>query len=104
MAANEPRFATVVWLDAWADGVDDVSPDKVAEKHKPIEMTTRGWVLLDDDVGVSLFYERSADGSYRGRTFIPRGMIKDISDFPPKRKPRTKREAKQTLESNDPQN
>ena len=87
----EPRFVACRWLDAWCDGVDDVSIEKVAEKHKPLEMETRGWLLLDDDIGVSLFYERSGDqASYRGRTFIPRGMVKSVTDFPPKRKRKPK--------------
>jgi hypothetical protein len=86
---SEPRFVICRWLDAWCDGVDDVTIEKVIEKHRPLEMETRGWLLLEDDVGVSLFYERSADlASYRGRTFIPRGMVKSIEDFPPKRKKR----------------
>jgi hypothetical protein len=92
MANSEPRFAQVVWLDAWSDGVDDVTLDKVHEKHHPLEMQTRGWILLDDEIGISLFYERQGDmSSYRGRTFIPRGMIKSVDDFPAKRKPRVKR-------------
>lgn len=86
---KEPRFVTVEWDDAWADGVDDTTLDKVHEKHRPIVMETRGWLLLDDDAGVSLFYERVKDHtSYRGRTFIPRGMIVSVNDFPPKRKAR----------------
>jgi hypothetical protein len=89
---TEPRFVICKWLDAWCDGVDDTTFDKVHEKHKPMEMETRGWVLLDDEVGVSLFYERQGDlSSYRGRTFIPRGMIISVTDFPPKRKARAKK-------------
>ncbi len=81
-----PRFVTVTWEDAWADGVDDTSPDKVHEKHRPIVMETRGWLLQEDDVGVSIFYERTQDQlSYRGRTFILRGMIVKIEDFPVRR-------------------
>ncbi len=83
---KEPRFVSVAWTDAWADGVDDVTMDKVHEKHKAIAMETRGWLLLDDETGVSLFYERAGDrSSYRGRTFIPRGMVVSVSDFPAKR-------------------
>lgn len=89
---TEPRYVTCTWLDAWADPVDDVSLEKAAEKHKPLEMETRGWLLVDNEVGISLFVERTADrDSYRGRTFIPKGMIKSVEDFPPikkRRKPR----------------
>ena len=82
---------TVTWDDAWADGVDDTSLDKVYEKHKPVPLETRGWLGLDNEAGVSLFPERQKDqSSYRGRTFIPRGMIVSIEDFPPKRKRKRK--------------
>lgn len=84
---KEPRFVTVTWLDAWADGVDDVTPENVKDKHKPIEMETRGWLLVDDEEGVSVFYERvKGTSNYRGRTFVLRGMIKSIEDFPAKRR------------------
>lgn len=87
----EPRFVTVEWDDAWADGVDDTTVDKVHDKHHPIVLETRGWLLADDETGVSLFSERVKDqSSYRGRTFIPRGMVVSVSDFPP-RKTRTKK-------------
>lgn len=83
---TEPRFVTVTWQDAWADGVDDTSIEKAHEKHRPIVMETRGWLLKEDDVGVSIFYERTQDQlSYRGRTFILRGMIVKIEDFPVRR-------------------
>jgi hypothetical protein len=88
---TQPRFVNVVWNDAWADGVDDSTLEKVHEKHHPMVMETRGWLGLDDDIGVSLFSERTNDQvSYRGRTFIPRGMIISVADFPPKRKRNTK--------------
>lgn len=97
---TEPRFVAVEWIDAWADGVDDVTHETVRDKHRPLIMETRGWLMVDDEVGVSLFYERCTEPlSYRGRTFIPRGMVRSVADFPPK-KPRTPRVkiAKQTQE------
>jgi hypothetical protein len=88
----EPRYVTCVWEDAFADGVDDTTPEQAHERHKPLTMETRGWLLVDDEVGISVFYERCLEPlSYRGRTFIPRGMVKSVEDFPPKRKPRIKR-------------
>ena len=90
----EPRFVEIQWIDAWADGVDDVTFETVADKHQPLVMHTRGWLLLENDTGVSLFYERCLSPlSYRGRTFIPRGMIRSIEDFPAK-KPRRAKPAK----------
>ena len=97
---TEPRFVICRWLDAWCDGVDDVTIEKVAEKHKPLEMETRGWLLLEDEVGVSLFYERTGDqSSYRGRTFIPKGMVKSIEDFPPRKRARIRKSPKVSEEN-----
>ena len=91
---SEPRYVNLRWLDAWSDPVDDVSIEKAKEKHKPLEMETRGWLLVDDETGVSIFCERTADQeSYRGRTFVPRGMVKSIEDFPKRRKPSTRKSA-----------
>lgn len=88
---NEFRFVFVTWDDAWGDAHENISPADVSEKHAPTRMQTSGWLLKDDDRGVSLFAERcldQGDGGYRGRTFIPRAMIISVSDKPNPRKPR----------------
>lgn len=89
----EPVLVTVKWDDAWGDAHESVSPSDVGEKHKPTLMETVGWLLKDDDSGVSLFNERcldQGDGSYRGRTFIPKAMIVSITPVVKLRKPRKK--------------
>lgn len=84
---SEPRFVTVVWSDAYADGVEDVTIEHAKEKHRPIVMETRGYMLVDDEVGVSLFHERCReDNTFRGRTFILRQNVISVEDFPTKRK------------------
>jgi len=72
----------VSWNDAWIDGTDPVNPADVAASHKPKVIHTLGWLLRDDDVGVSLANENyDEDTTYRGRTFIPRAMIQSVSAF-----------------------
>ena len=91
---KDPQFCEVTWIDAWADGVDDTTSEDVHLKHTPLTMVTRGWVLKNDEVGVSMFHERCVDpASYRGRTFIPAGMIKSVEPYPKikTRKPRVKK-------------
>lgn len=90
---NGPQFCEVRWLDAWADGVDDTTPEDVHMKHRPILMITRGWVLKNDEIGVSMFYEMCLDPpSYRGRTFIPKGMVVSVEPYP-KQRARVKRKS-----------
>ena len=73
-------FAVVQWLDAWADAHDSASASDVGIKHKSVAMRTAGWLLADDDNGVSLFSEYcSEDETFRSRTFIPRAMIVNVA-------------------------
>jgi hypothetical protein len=68
-----------VWDDAWTNE-NAVSLQDVGHTHKPEVITTLGWLLKQDDTGVSLANEFYAE-TYRGRTFIPAPMIKSILPF-----------------------
>lgn len=68
-------FIEVVWRDAWADAVTAVTLKDVHESHKPELITTFGWLLFEDEDGISLANEVCADGSYRGRSYIPKVLI-----------------------------
>jgi hypothetical protein len=86
MKGKGPRFVAVTWEDSWGDTAGDATPENVHEKHHPAIMQTVGWLLLENEIGTSIFCERDTqDGSYRGRTFIPKKMILVMEDFPPKR-------------------
>lgn len=84
-------LVVVAWDDAWTDE-NSVTLDNVRASHKPIRVHTIGWLLLDDDVGVSIANEYY-DSTYRGRTFILRSMVRSVEPFvlnkPPK--PRAKK-------------
>lgn len=76
-----PDFVIVTWLDAWVDGTGAVTLKDVKETHKPELIQTAGWLLLNDEEGISIANELCSDGSYRGRTFILKGMIKSVTPF-----------------------
>lgn len=82
----EPPFMEVVWEDAFSDPTADIHPDNALDSHKPTIMHTRGWILVDDGVGISVFNEFNPEsGCYRGKTFIPRGMIVEVRPIKNKR-------------------
>lgn len=90
---SEPTLVVVEWYDAWVDGTDTVNPADPDPRHHATLMQTLGWLVRDTELGVSIFNERCIDdddGSYRSRTFIPRGMIKSITPFIMS-KPRTRK-------------
>ena len=70
----------VTWHDAWTNELG-VTVEDVRASHKPMVVRTIGWLLLDDEVGVSLANEHFDDESYRGRTFILRSMVVDVQPF-----------------------
>jgi hypothetical protein len=76
MTSRGVPFVEVEWLDAWASAAEDFD---VAVHHKPWENRTRGWLVRDDESGVSVSPERSpkAGGGwvYRGHTFVPRALV-----------------------------
>jgi hypothetical protein len=68
-------LVTVEWNDAWGSKDDEVTLEDVASSHKPTIVRTIGWLVYEDAEGVSVFNE-TYEGKYRGRTFIPRAMIR----------------------------
>jgi hypothetical protein len=71
---NNLKLAVVVWNDAWVRAENPIDLEDARAAHKPEPVTTVGWVLLDNEVGIQLaneYYEQT----YRGRTFIPRAMV-----------------------------
>jgi hypothetical protein len=79
------QLVEVVWNDAWADHDNFSTIHGITQSHDPLVVHTLGWLLVDDEKGLSVANERSSedDGkdTYRGRTFIPRAMIKSVTPF-----------------------
>lgn len=79
-------LVVVTWHDAWADTDGFASMHGIQQTHQPMPIQTIGWLLQDDDVGVSLANEQSQDRDdgqevFRGRTFIPRAMVQTVQPF-----------------------
>lgn len=74
-------LVVVTWLDAWGDMTTPVELSEVGKSHKAEEVTTIGWVLRDDETGIQLSGEHCADGTYRSRSFIPRGMVQSVTPY-----------------------
>jgi len=93
---DSPILVSVVWRDAWVDGNEPILLKEAHLKHKPLIVTTLGWLLIDDQDGVSLANEKYEEDSgldtYRGRTYIPREMVLKVTPFKKPRKPRKKAE------------
>lgn len=91
-----PILVSVDWKDAWVDGNEPILLKEAHLKHKPLVVTTLGWLLLHNEDGVSLANEKYVDDSgldtFRGRTYIPREMVLKVTPFKKVRKPRRKSE------------
>lgn len=81
---SEPQFVIVKWLDAWGEETSEATVANAHEAHRAVPMETAGWLLRQDETGVSIFCERcteKAEYVYRGRTFIPTGMIVSVTPY-----------------------
>jgi hypothetical protein len=90
-------FVSVIWLDAWKGATTEVTLKDVDQHHKAFRLMSRGWLLKDDEAGVTIANEcglATDDEGYRGLSFIPRGMIESVE---PLIKPRAKRVGRSAL-------
>jgi hypothetical protein len=81
VANTKLPLVIVTWDDAWGDAVTAISERDAHESHKPEVIRTIGWVIHQDPEGVKLVTEICEDGTYRGQSYIPRGMITDMQEF-----------------------
>lgn len=81
------RVVCVTWTDAHGNAFAIYEAHELP--HAPAIVKTYGVLLREDDAGVSLASEVFEGGNYRGVTFIPKGMIRELMDVG--RKPRAKR-------------
>lgn len=78
------QFVSVHWKDAWQDQENFSTAHGIRATHEPMPVETIGWLIVDDDVGISVANERSTqDGVdvFRGRTLVPRAMVVSVTPF-----------------------
>ena len=76
MSPSHLPIVIVTWDDAHGSATKDVTERELP--HAPTRMQSIGWLLRDDETGVSIgtevFYEDGV-AYFRGHTFVPRGMV-----------------------------
>jgi hypothetical protein len=83
---TKPLMALVTWLDPSSTASGEVHHiDDLTAAHGPVTVTTMGWVLKDDDKGMSVACESLGGGSYRGFTFILKALIVSVRYLSEKR-------------------
>ncbi len=84
-----PPFPIVAltWDDAHAQDATKVfTADQL--DHKPISITTVGWLLRHDSTGSSIACEYCGDGDFRGITFVPKELVRDTVQISAAKRPR----------------
>lgn len=93
--ADKRQLVIVQWDDAWQDQENFATAHGIIATHAPLPVETIGWLIQDDDVGISIANEQSTDDGqpvFRGRTFVPRAMVRSVTPYN-LAKPRAKRPA-----------
>lgn len=80
---HDKTFVIVEWDDPNSSSVEVITDENIAEFHVPELMETAGWLLRDDDKGVSvaneLYYEKGK-ARWRGHTFIVRALVRKVTE------------------------
>jgi len=80
------KFALVIWGDAHQT-LDQKTMDEVRARHRPDPIHTQGYILIDDEKGISIAGELmpatngESEESYRHLTFIPRGWVIEVQEI-----------------------
>jgi hypothetical protein len=89
-----PVMKRVTWLDPCSpDATAVYNISDLAAVHRPLRVTTMGWVLKETPDGVTIANEDCGSGDYRGLTYIMRALIVEEVALP---KVRAKRIAAKT--------
>lgn len=82
MANDVPKLPLVlaIWKDANTGNDDVVTLENVTTYHKPTLVNTLGWLVHEDEEGLTIVNE-FYDDAFRGRTFIYRPMLVKLIQF-----------------------
>jgi hypothetical protein len=79
---HDKPFVLVQWEDPNSSSVEVITDENIADFHAPEVMETAGWLLRDDEKGVSvaneIYYEKGKP-RWRGHTFIVRALIRKVT-------------------------
>lgn len=77
--APDRPFAFVFWDDPHSLPSTEVVNEKdVSALHGAVKIVTAGWILKQDETGISLAGEYCGDGDYRNTTYIMMRLVTDI--------------------------
>ena len=73
------KFAFVLWWDPHSlPSTEVVRDDELDGLHKSLPMVSAGWVLKEDDAGISIGSEFCGGAEYRNTTHVSRALIVDV--------------------------
>jgi hypothetical protein len=76
MKLLDKPFVAVRWHDAHGSGITEYSDHELPHRSAPY--TVYGFLLRQDEAGISLVTEHSDEATYRGYCFIPAAMVGEI--------------------------
>lgn len=79
-------FVCVSWDDAHGNAGTAFSLHEIP--HASVQIDTYGFLLREDEKGVSVVNEVCHDGTYRGYTYVPRALIIAVEHVAGPAKPR----------------
>lgn len=89
MTLPTQKFVTVLWDDAHSPkSTDMVDANELGAVHRIAPILTAGWLLRDDATGITVACEYLDDNDFRGLTFVPRSLVREVTPYPVGQKPK----------------
>lgn len=90
-------YCACAWSDAHSPAATDVyNLSSIGDIHGSMTIVTSGWLLRQDDAGVTLASEWCGGDDFRGITHVPAGMVREVVMIPIP-KPKKKRPPKEPV-------
>ena len=84
-------MACIRWSDAHGNAMTTYEAHEVP--HAPALVDTFGIIIRQDEIGITIASEVFEAGSFRGVTFIPRGMVVAVQYYHATQQGRRKRQS-----------
>lgn len=83
-------FVSVTWLDAHTNATSELEEHELP--RKPAQYMLHGLLVFENEDGILIASEETPAKTYRGWTFVPRGMVKEVKFLQKPRKLRLKKD------------
>lgn len=96
------KFVAVLWHDPHSlPATEVVSGEDVHNLHRSLPMITNGYILKEDEEGISVASEYCGENAFRNTTYVMKELIVDVIPWPKLKKKKAPKKEPSEMEGAD---